>query len=573
MSDTRSMQRLIHVYFVLNLLQGYLWAINGTASPYLAEEFGLSETRLASYFGIFAIGALGTLSLSRLADRIGRRRLMLLACGSTPVLALGSFFAPNASSYAAIQIGMTALLGTLFAVGVVVITEELPLEWRAKGQGTVGLGSGLGAGLALVLIGVATGVFGSWRWLWVPVVPGILLLPLLRRLLPETDRFRLAEDLGETHDSQMRELMRSRFRPRALAVLSAAFLGNAANVAAMTWGMYHLIHDLELGQATASGILIIGGGIAIAGFPIGARLCDALGRRRVGAWGSLISTILALVFFLAPRETPYLIPLLALTFGVGGMARTAKMVAWRASATELFPTRLRAAVQGWAAVMGAASGIFAQFSTAAMVPITGSLVEAASVVVLLGLPAALVFLMVPETAGIELESASLEEEAAVTYVALGSNVGDRAAQLDWALNALSATPGIAVMKTSPLYETEPIGGPPQGSYLNSVVKLRTTLAPRALLESLLRIEREAGRTRSDVRNAPRSLDLDLLLYADCCLDEEGLVLPHPRLHERLFVLAPLRDVAPGLVHPKLGESVEVLAGRLAGIGGVRPFAG
>lgn len=575
MNEDERTRRLVQVFFLLNLLQGYLWAINGTASKYIREEFALSESALAFAFGVFASGSLGTLWLSRLADRHGRRRLTLLACAAAPLLAVASGLAPGIVSYVAVQIGVVALIGTLFAVSVVVITEELPDDARAKAQGWVGLASGLGSGLVLVLVAGVVLLPGGWRWLWAPVVPMIFLLPRLRRFLPETDRFRKAEQLGETQSAEIRELWHSRYRGRAIGIFATAFLGNAANVAAMTWGMYHLLENLELPQAEASAIFVIGGALAVLGFPLGGRWSDDFGRRHTAALGSLISTIFAIGFFWIPRESPMLVPLLAITFGINGLFRTAKMIAWRTSATELFPTRLRAAVQGLSAVMASLSGIFAQFTMAALAPLLGGLVEAASVVILLGIPAAIAFWwFVPETAGVELESAALEDRAAAAYVGLGSNLGDRAGQLDRALGALGATPGITVTKTSALYETDPVGGPPgQGLYLNAVAVLTTTLAPRALLERLLAIELEAGRARRADRDAPRELDLDLLIYDEVRIDEPDLVVPHPRLHERGFVLEPLRDVAPDLVHPVIGEDVVTLAARVRDENAVRPYSG
>src|SRR5262245_41797673 len=158
------------------------------------------------------------------------------------------------------------------------------------------------------------------------------------------------------------------------------------------------------------------------------------------------------------------------------------------------------------------------------------------------------------------------------YVGLGSNIGDREARLAFAVAALRASAGTRVQALSPIYETEPVGGPAQGAYLNAVAALRTELAPRALLERLLAIEALAGRERGAVRDAPRTLDLDLLLYASRVVDEPGLRVPHPRLHERAFVLVPLRDVAPALVHPVLGETIERLAARVGPVTGVRLFA-
>ena len=148
------------------------------------------------------------------------------------------------------------------------------------------------------------------------------------------------------------------------------------------------------------------------------------------------------------------------------------------------------------------------------------------------------------------------------FVALGSNLGDRHALLDFAVARLRASEGIAVLAVSPVYETAPVGGPPQDAYLNAAVALRTALAPRALLERLLAIEAQAGRVRTGVRDAPRRLDLDLLLYGELVLDEPGLVLPHPRLHERAFALVPLADLAPDLVHPVRGETIGRLAERV-----------
>lgn len=148
------------------------------------------------------------------------------------------------------------------------------------------------------------------------------------------------------------------------------------------------------------------------------------------------------------------------------------------------------------------------------------------------------------------------------FVALGSNQGDRAALLAFAVEALRSSEGIRVEAVSPVYETDPVGPPPQGAYLNAVVRLHTRLGARALLGRLLAIEERAGRRRSGVRDEPRSLDLDLLLYDALVLDEPGLVVPHPRLHERAFALEPLCDLAAELVHPGCGETIATLARRV-----------
>lgn len=147
------------------------------------------------------------------------------------------------------------------------------------------------------------------------------------------------------------------------------------------------------------------------------------------------------------------------------------------------------------------------------------------------------------------------------YIGLGSNIGDRRGALESALARLQGREGIEVTAVSSAWETSPVGPVAQADFLNAAAELKTSLAPRRLLEALLSTEREHGRERRQ-RRGPRSLDLDLLLVGDRRLEEPGLTIPHPCLASRLFVLVPLLEIAPDLVHPVSGER---LAGVLAGL--------
>jgi 2-amino-4-hydroxy-6-hydroxymethyldihydropteridine diphosphokinase len=153
------------------------------------------------------------------------------------------------------------------------------------------------------------------------------------------------------------------------------------------------------------------------------------------------------------------------------------------------------------------------------------------------------------------------------FLGLGSNLGDRAAHLR---RAVAHLPDVAAV--SALYETEPVGGPPgQGPYLNAVVELHTGRSPRGLLEVARRLEAEAGRVRT-VRHGPRTLDVDVLLVGDAVVDEPDLVVPHPRMWERRFVLAPLAELAPELVPAEALERAGGAVRRLGRMEATDPIA-
>jgi 2-amino-4-hydroxy-6-hydroxymethyldihydropteridine diphosphokinase len=146
----------------------------------------------------------------------------------------------------------------------------------------------------------------------------------------------------------------------------------------------------------------------------------------------------------------------------------------------------------------------------------------------------------------------------LVYIALGANVGDRAAAFARAIDEMNRA-GLRVRRQSSLYATQPVGGPPQGWFLNAVVEVETDWMPLRVLHTLQRIERSLGRHRS-VSNGPRTLDLDMLFYGTSIIRSRELEVPHPRLPQRCFVLAPLAELAPTLSHPAFHKTIaELLA--------------
>jgi 2-amino-4-hydroxy-6-hydroxymethyldihydropteridine diphosphokinase len=149
------------------------------------------------------------------------------------------------------------------------------------------------------------------------------------------------------------------------------------------------------------------------------------------------------------------------------------------------------------------------------------------------------------------------------YVGLGANLGDRAAAIRAAIDRLNATPGVRVTRISSLLENPAVGGPEDSpSFLNAAAEIETDLSARALLDRMLEIETELGRQRRE-RWAPRAIDLDLLLFGDELIHEQGLQVPHALMHERRFVLEPLAQIAPNAIHPALRLTVAQLLEKLS----------
>ncbi len=160
----------------------------------------------------------------------------------------------------------------------------------------------------------------------------------------------------------------------------------------------------------------------------------------------------------------------------------------------------------------------------------------------------------------------------IVYIAIGSNQGDAAANCRQAIQIIAADGRNCLLKGSPFYRTEPVGVKDQEWFVNGAIAVESSMGAKELLDFLLAIEKRMGRVRT-IRWGPRLIDLDILFYGDKIIQEEGLTIPHPLLHERKFVLLPLQDIAPHFKHPILEKTVSQLLGELQGNGIVLPLEG
>jgi len=153
------------------------------------------------------------------------------------------------------------------------------------------------------------------------------------------------------------------------------------------------------------------------------------------------------------------------------------------------------------------------------------------------------------------------DDGVISFLGIGSNVGNPASNCDAAVKRISDIDGIRALRCSSLYKTQPVGFEEQDWFVNGVIEIRTRLRPRALMKAVHRVEDEMGRLRGE-KWGPRIIDIDILLYGQVVMEEKGLVVPHSELHKRRFVLVPLNEIAPCAIHPAFGISVKGLLDRL-----------
>jgi MFS family permease len=391
--------------------EGFTMAINGIGAPWIAKSFHLGESGIAGLFAWISLSAIGALGLSRMIDRLGRRRMLLVCIAGTAVSALAAAFSTNIVAFAVCEIALYAFIGATISGGIVILAEELAIEERARGQSWGGLGMGLGGGLCLIVMPMVASRY-SWRWMLVLASAlGVAALRRAARVIPESGRWQRAAATGTTSASSFYDAFGQLYRRRAITILVCAFLANIAVVAAGSWAYFHLVSVVGLAPGAASALMLLGGSGGMLGFPLGARSCERYGRIPTIFVAGLMTGLGALTFYWGPPAHLQLRWLwIGVTYCCFTAGQSAGQVGGNSIATELFPTAIRGAMMGWFQLVGAAAAVSAQTLIAVFAARLGGLSIVVGYLSLLAIPnAIIVALFLPETRGLSLEAAAMEE--------------------------------------------------------------------------------------------------------------------------------------------------------------------
>jgi MFS family permease len=409
--EGRRSTAIVGAIVILLLYQGYSLSVVGAASPWIAQSFSLDQAHLARLFAWMSSSAFGSLILARLADRLGRRQIILICLSLAPLFSLGAALAPTPQLFAAFQVLISALLGGSVSSAIVLLAEELPVEGRARGQAFAALASAIGGVLTYVVIPFLLQWGFSWRWLLAPSVGGIGLVAPLGRMVPVSPRWARAASRGEIARSRFYDIFHPLCRTRALTLLTCAALDTMAGTAVNSWLYFEAVSILGLSPQRASTLVVAGMGVGMLGFPVGAWTSEYYGRVPTVVYIGGAAWLGALAFYWGPpQDLTWPMTWLLVSYCWFKMASGVMTVGANSAATELFPTALRTTMIGWQAVTAAFSSMITQVLIAAMIGPFGGLTKVVRYLALLGIPSAVIFgLFIDETRGLSLEVAAREE--------------------------------------------------------------------------------------------------------------------------------------------------------------------
>ncbi len=401
----RSNKTLLFLLGATTFFDGYDAAIIALALRQIRTTFHLSQGSASLWLTFLYLGALPALFITRRADAIGRRRILLFSVTAYTLATGATALAPTMAIFVGLQFFARLFLHAESAVVWTIAAEELPAEARGFGFGVLGMTGSLGVGFGAILFGGVLQPMGvSWRWMYVIALPPLLLVAALRRRLPETKRFLQAKEAGSLADRWHR-IFRPEVRRALVLILATAFLFQLTQQATL-FALDFLQTDRGLSASVASFMLV---GAGIPGIPLmvyAGSLSDRFGRRIVGCGFGLLSIAGAMAFFWLPGGVPVLLPSLSLVL-IGQLGAFPIIAGY---ATELFPTSLRGQATAWSGVAKVTGSATSLALGGVLLRVTGGLSQTTTILILGPLLAiAIVALCFPDTHGRELEETSGSE--------------------------------------------------------------------------------------------------------------------------------------------------------------------
>jgi MFS family permease len=405
---------VVRALIVILCYQGYANAFLAIGAPFIAKSFHFDQSGIARMYAWISLHSVGALILSRMADRMGRRRIVLLSLLLTPLCSLAAAISTSANLFILFEVVAYSGIGATFSSSFVMLAEALPIEKRSEGQGWANFAIATGAGGCAILAPVLHHYGISWRWLPALSTSGIALLPTMSRMLPESARWEHAVAREASRGAHFYDIFNPAHRRRAVPLIVAAVLGEASGVAVAAWAYYRAVSIVRLSASQASAIMLIGGIISIAGLVLGVRMSEKVGRVKSVVILGLCSTLGVLAFYWGPPANfgwPMLWLLVAHAWS--STAGRGIVVAANSAITELFPTMLRGTIMGWLTLCGAVAAIAAQVTIAVFAKPLGGLSKVVGWISLLTVPSVIIWwLFIDETRGLSLEAASRETNGA-----------------------------------------------------------------------------------------------------------------------------------------------------------------
>jgi MFS family permease len=404
-------RRIVLLLIAMIWYAGFAGAIPYIASPWIAKSFGLDQSAVARLFAWIALSALVSLGLSRMADKVGRRRVILWSISAMPICAIGAALSERLAAFVAFDIALSACALAAGASAIVVIAELLPIERRAQGQSYAGLAAALGAGGCVLLMPILVHFGWSWRWLLAITGAGVLLFPALARALPESARWERAASIGDTARTRFRDIFVPLYRRRSIALTICTLLANMCGEGITSWPYFHAVSVVGLSATAASTMMFLGGGVGLLGFPGGAWGSERFGRVPTVVWAGIGVGVGGLLFYWGPtRGFAHPALWLCVSLCLLNAVNNAVTVGSLSAVTELYPTSLRGTMIGWFTLIGSIGSLTAEVLIAVLTKLLGSPSIVIGWLGLLAIPGAILFgIFIVETRGLTLEASANEE--------------------------------------------------------------------------------------------------------------------------------------------------------------------